>query len=149
MLPVQGASVRPVIRFVHQLNKNAPNYVLHEIKITNGDRFYAILKPPAELKNVDQFETEVNWGQGYDKINFVRVAQKRGAVAMYLGEIQMTLAERRDGPGRGLAVTARDDFQNATKEFRRLYPGFDGEVVKAPLMRNPVPVSAPPNRAFR
>ena len=149
MLPAQGANVEPVIRFVHQLNKTAPNYILHEMKVTNGDRFYAILKPPPDLKRVDQFETEVSWAQGYDKINFVRVARQRGAMAMYLGEIQMTLAEHRDASGRGtVAVTARDDFQNATTELRRLYPRFDGEIIKVPLPRSLVPAAAPPKRVF-
>jgi hypothetical protein len=146
MLPAQGATERPMIRFVHHADKTAPEYVLHEMKISNGDRFYAVLKAPSELKYVDQFETEVSWADAYDKISFVRIAQQHGPVAMYLGEIQMTLAERRNAPGRGISVTVRDEFQNATRELHQLYPGFDGEIIKAPLLRNPVPAAAPPKR---
>jgi len=147
MLPAQGVTEKPIIRFIHQLNRSAPNYVLHEMKVTKGDRFYAILKPPAELKRVDQFETEVSWAQGYDKINFVRVSPQSASIAMYLGEIQMTLSARPDASGRGaVTATVRDDFQSAAKELHRLYPGFEGEVTKVPMLRSPVPAAAPPAR---
>ena len=146
LLPAQGASHKPVLRFVHQVNKSAPNYILHQMTVTKTDRFYAILKPPVELKRVDQFETEVSWGQGYDKINFVRVAEQRGGTAIYLGEIQMMPAERRDAPGRGIAVTVRDDFDAVTREFRQLYPGFDGKIIKGPMGRSQQPAADPPKR---
>jgi hypothetical protein len=77
---------------------------------------------------------------------FVRVGQQNRAVALYLGEIQMTLAERRDAPGRGITVTVRDNSQNAIREFRHLYPAFAGEIVKVPLLRNLLPVAAPQKR---
>ncbi|MEP6538593.1 MAG: hypothetical protein ABJF23_24855 [Bryobacteraceae bacterium] len=147
LLPVGGTGVKPAIRFVHPLNSTAPHSVLHEMTVTNGGRFYAILKPPAGFRQVDLFETEVSWEKGYDKINFVRLGQRERATAMYLGEIQMTLAERRDAPGKGVATVVRDDFEAATKELHRLYPGFDGEIIKAPLLRSPVPAAVPPKRA--
>lgn len=146
MLPAQGAGAKPLIRFVHQMNLTAPMYVLHEMKVDTGGRFYAILQRPAQLERVDLFETEVNWGPGYDKINFTRVAPTDRPVGIYLGEIQMTLAERRDAPGKGLMVSARDDFETAAKDFRRRYPRFDGTLVKGPMMRNPIPLSDAPKR---
>lgn len=146
LLPAQGAIHKPVLRFVHHVNKTAPHYILHQMTVTKTDRFYAILKPPVELKRVDQFETEVSWGPGYDKINFVRVPQQNGGIAIYLGEIQMTLAERRDAPGKGIAVTVSDDFDAVTKEFRQRYPGFDGKIIKGPMGRSLLP-SADPKRA--
>jgi hypothetical protein len=147
LLPAQGASHKPVLRFVHHVNKAAPHYILHQMTVTKTDRFYAILKPPVELQRVDQFETEVSWGQGFDKINFVRVASQRGGTAIYLGEIQMRLAERRDAPGRGIAVAVQDDFDAVTKEFRQRYPGFDGKVVKGPMGRSSLPAAETPKRA--
>jgi hypothetical protein len=140
VVPVQGVSGHPSIRFVHQLNRTAPEYVLHEIAISSGDRFYAVLKAPPTLPRLDQFETEVRWTRvTYDKVNFVRVAEQPAAVAMYVGELQMS-------EGQTVAVTVRDDYQSATAELHRLYPKFDGEIIKAPLLRSPPPASAPPKR---
>jgi hypothetical protein len=146
LLPAQGASHKPVLRFVHQANKTAPNYILHEMMVTKTDRFYALLKPPAELKRIDQFETEVSWGQGYDKINFVRVEQQTGGTAIYLGEIQMTLAEARNAPGRGLVVTVGDNFDAVTMEFRQRYPEFDGKIIKGLMGRSSLRLVDPPKR---
>jgi hypothetical protein len=42
-----------------------------------------------------------------------------------------------------MTVAIRDDFENATQEFRGVYPEFTGAITKAPLLRAPVPVPAP------
>lgn len=140
VVPVQGVMGRPSIRFVHQVNKAAPEYVLQEIAISSGDRFYAVLKAPPALPRLDQFETEVRWTKvTYDKVNFVRVAAQPAAVALYVGELQMS-------EGQTVAVTVRDDYQNATAELHRLYPKFTGEIIKAPLLRSPAPAATPPKR---
>ena len=45
-----------------------------------------------------------------------------------------------------MTVAIRDDFQNASRELKRLYPDFAGSVSKAALLRNPVPMPAAPPR---
>ena len=52
-------SARPVIRLIHQADKSAPEYLLHEMAISRGAWFYAVLKAPAALERIDHFEAEV------------------------------------------------------------------------------------------
>ena len=81
----------PAIRFVHQANRTAPEYLLHEIAIPGDDRFYAILKAPAALPYLDEFEAAVGSADtGYDKITYVRLHRGDAPLAMYVGEIRVT-----------------------------------------------------------
>lgn len=137
----------PTIRFVHQANRMAPQYLLYSLTISSGDRFYAILKAPPELKRLDEFEAEVGEsGAPFDRITYVRLPADSEPHALYVGEVRVTPAQNRTAQGQMLAVNIRDDFQTASQELHRFYPRFAGSVSKVPLLRAPVPMPAPPAR---
>jgi hypothetical protein len=143
----KDAAEHPAIRFVHQANRKAPEYLLHEITIPGNNRFYAVLRAPAALPYLDEFEAAVGSADtAWDKITYVRLHPGDAPVAMYVGEIRVAPPPTRNTPGQTMMVAIRDDFQNAAQELKRLYPDFAGQVTKAPLLRNPVPMSAPPAR---
>jgi len=146
VLPAERLSTRPVIRFIHQSDRSAPQYLLHEMAIARGDRFYAVLKAPAALNRLDHFEAEVRWAEApYDKFTFVRLEEREGPAALYLGEIRISVAQNRTAPGRTMLVDVGDNFQPALEELRRLYPNFKGPILKSPQLRSPAP--APANQA--
>jgi len=144
-LTVSGpAPARPAVRFVHQSNRAAPEYLLQEITVAANHRFYAILKKPVELAVLDEFEAAVgSGGTAWDKITYVRLHPGDGPIAFYVGEIAVSPPAMRDVTGQTMTVAIRDDFEYAARKFRSLYPEFGGAVVKAPLLRAPVPVGAP------
>jgi hypothetical protein len=143
-MPVDSTA-HPTIRFVHQFNRSAPEYVLQEVTVAGNHRFYAILNKPAALAVLDEFEASVgSANNAWDKITYVRLHPGDGPLAFYVGEITVTPPPARNVPGQTMTVAIRDDFQNAAQELRRLYPEFAGEITKAPLLRAPVPVPAPP-----
>ena len=143
----KDSTARPAIRFVHQTNRTAPEYLLHEVTIPGDHRFYAVLKTPAELPFLDEFEAAVGSADAaWDKITYVRLHKDDGPLAFYVGEIRVTPPAARNVPGQTMTVAIRDDFANATQELKRLYPDFTGTVAKAPLLRSPVPMPAPPPR---
>jgi len=143
-MPVDSTA-HPAIRFVHQSNRAAPEYLLQEVTVAGNRRFYAILNKPAELPILDEFEAAVGSANtAWDKITYVRLHPGDGPLAFYVGEITVTPPPARNVPGQTMNVAVRDDFQSAAQELRRLYPEFTGAITKAPLLRAPVPVLAPP-----
>jgi hypothetical protein len=113
--------------------------------VAGNYRFYAILNKPATLAVLDEFEASVGSANtAWDKITYVRLHPGDGPLAFYVGEITVTPPPARDVPGQTMTVAIRDDFQNAAQELRRLYPAFAGAITKAPLLRAPVAVPAPP-----
>lgn len=144
----RGSLALPTIRFSRQAERSAPEYLLNSLTITSGDRFYAILQPPQEasytLSYLDEFYIEVGSPDtGFDRINYVRLQQAEAPVAIYVGEIEMSPAARRNVQGQAITVNVRDDFQNATRELKRLYPRFQGTLVKAVVLRNPPATHVP------
>jgi hypothetical protein len=137
----------PAIHFLHQSTAADPEYTLQSLNITNGDRFYAVLKKPEPLQNLDHFSVEVGSQEtGFDKITYVRLPNDGKALAMYVGEINMSPAESRMAQGQKVVVKTDDDFQSATQELKRRYPGFDGEIAKVALLRKLSPPTAPLER---
>ena len=140
-------TARPSIRFVHQSNRTAPEYLLHEVTVAGNHRFYAVLIKPAAIAELDEFEAAVgSRDTAWDKITYVRLHPSDGPVAFYLGEISVTPPSARNVPGKTMTVAMRDDFQNAVRELKQLYPEFTGAIREAPLLRAPVPLAAPPPR---
>jgi len=132
----QGAIAQPTIRFVHQASRTAPEYLLRSLTITNGERFYAILQRPMAADYtppyLDEFYIEVGSpGTGFDRIDYVRLRQTEEPQAMYVGEIEMSPAPQRTVQGQALTVRVRDDYANAARELKRLYPRFQGTVGRA------------------
>ena len=143
----EHSAAHPSIRFVHQSNRTAPEYLLHEVTVSGNHRFYAILKKPAGLAELDEFEAAVGSpAVAWDKITYVRLHPGDDPLAFYVGEITVVPPASRNISGQTMTVTIRDDFQNAAQELKRLYPEFTGAITKAPLLRAPVPVPAPPAR---
>ena len=142
----EGARVGAGIRFVHK--DPSSEDTLADVSISSGERFYAVLLPPAGAEYIDHFDAEVRWGDpAYDKVTYIRLREK-GPFAMYIGEIRLSVSEAsapgRTSPKQTLSVMVRDDFERATSELRRLYPRFTGQVRKSPLLRAsgpPVPKS--------
>lgn len=142
-----GVLAQPVIRFVHPANRPDREQLLWSLTISTGDRFFAILQPPPGASRLDEFYTEVgSAGTGFDKILYVRLPKDDAALAMYVGDIHMSPAQNRTTQGQAIQVNIHDDFQNAARELRRLYPRFEGTVSKAALLRNPAPAAAAPER---
>ena len=140
-----NSTAHPSIRFVHQSTRTAPEYLLQEVRVAGNHRFYAILNKPVALAVLDEFEAAVgSAGTAWDKITYVRLHPGDGPLAFYVGEITVTPPAARNVSGQTMTVAIRDDFGNATQEFRRLYPEFTGAITKAPLLRAPVPVPTPP-----
>jgi hypothetical protein len=142
-----GTLAHPAIRFVHQVNRSSQEYVLWSLAISSGDRFYAVLQPPAGLPYLDEFYVEVgDANTGFDRIIYIRLQQSEAPQAMYVGEIRMSPAQNRTAQGQSIVVNLRDDFQNAENELKQLYPRFEGSIVEAALLRNPAPMTIAPGR---
>jgi len=149
----KGTLAFPTIRFSRQADRSSPEYPLKSLTITSGERFYAVLQGPKEasytLPYLDEFYISVgSANSGFDRINYVRLSEPEAPVAIYVGEIEMSPAPSRTTQGPGITVDVRDDFQNASRELKRLYPRFEGTIVRAVGLRNPaVPAPVPqPNR---
>jgi hypothetical protein len=139
-----NSSAHPTIRFVHQSNRDAPEYLLQEVTMGGNHRFYAILHKPAALAALDEFEAAVGSAStAWDKITYVRLHPGDGPLAFYVGEITVTPPPARNVTGQTMTVAIRDDFEKATQEFMVLYPEFTGAITKAPLLRAPVPGPTP------
>jgi hypothetical protein len=142
-----GTLNHPAIRFMHQTDPSAPEYLLKTLAIARGDRFYAVLPAPPSASYLDAFTAEVGSAEtGFDKITYVRLHERNVPLAMYVGEMVMSPAQDRAAQGQKVVVSTRDDFPNAEKELKRLYPGFDGTVEKVALLRNLRPPSTPLER---
>lgn len=145
-----GKAAGAAIRFTH--GERSSESVLQEIPISSGDRFYAVLRAPALAPYLDHFDTEVRWmDPDYDKVTHIRLAGRPNAFAMYVGEIEIQVAQAagpaRTSPKQILSVKVSDDFDHAAQELQRLYPKFGGELVRSPALRSLQPLpSAPPRR---
>ncbi len=133
------ASAGTAIRFIYQALPSDPPQVLNEIAILSGDRFFAVLKPPAAARELDHFLVQVRCADpAYEPVTHIRLSGRHTGLALYIGRIEATLAEaelERIAPKRILSVRVVNDFESARAELHRLYPRFDGEVRKSPALR--------------
>jgi hypothetical protein len=126
-----GTLARPVVRFVRPADQSTPEYLLASLTISNGDRFYAVLQPPPPMPYVDSLYLEIGSVEtGFDRISYSRLRPGSEPVAMYFGEILLSPAWNRTARGQTLVVKTGDDFQNAQRELKRLYPHFAGSIEK-------------------
>jgi hypothetical protein len=128
---------RPTLRFFHSEDGGMAEALLWTTTIATGQRFYAALHAPAGAEYLDQFLVEVGSEMsGFDRIYWTRLRKDQEPLAMYVGEIEVRPALNRSAQGQKVVVETRDDFQNAQKELRRLYPRFDGAVISTTRARS-------------
>jgi hypothetical protein len=138
---------RPVIRFIYQPDQSSPEILLRSLAVPSGGRFYTVLRTPPGLPYLDTFYAEVgSSNSGFDRIGWVRLQPEDEPLAMYTGEILVSPARDRTAQGQKIAVQIRDDFHNAERNLKRLYPGFRGAITKLPFPGNPASVSGPAER---
>jgi hypothetical protein len=105
---------QPTIRFIYNTE------LLAALTLSNDRRFHAILRPPNGVAYLDHLYIEVgSETTGFDRILYVHISKQDAPVAMYLGEIRIAQGEK-------VTVSVIDDFGDATKELKRLYPEFEG-----------------------
>jgi hypothetical protein len=140
-LSTPGAKLeRPAIRFLHPDTSGTPDALLWSTTISTGRRFYAVLHAPGAAKYLDAFYVEVGSDlSGFDRIISARMREGQEPLAIYVGEIEVRPAPDRSAQGQKVVVEARDDFQNAERELRRLYPRFGGAIRKMPPVRSAGP----------
>jgi hypothetical protein len=128
------------IRFIHPDSSGAPDALLWSTTISTGQRFYAVLHAP-NAKYLDEFYVEAGSEMsGFDRIIYAHMREGQEPVAMYVGEIEVRPAANRSAQGQQVVVDARDDFADAGRELKRLYPRFDGPILKTTLARNAGPL---------
>jgi hypothetical protein len=116
-----GRPAQPTIRFVHQTD------LVAALTLSNDRRFHAILRPPNGVACLDHLYIEVgSETTGFDRILYVHIPKQDAPVAMYLGEIRIAPAQNRNAQGEKVTVQVVDNFADATKELKRLYPQFQG-----------------------
>jgi hypothetical protein len=131
---------RPAIRFIHPDSSGAPDALLWSTAIATGQRFYAVLHAP-NAKYLDAFYLEAGSEMsGFDRIIYAHMREGQEPLAMYVGEIEVRPASDRSAQGQKVVVEARDDFGNAERELRRLYPHFDGAIRKMPPVQGARPL---------
>jgi hypothetical protein len=131
---------RPAIRFVHADTSGTPDALLWSTTIASGQRFYAVLHAASNAKYLDAFYVEVgSETAGFDRIIYAHMREGQDPLAMYTGEIEVRPARDRSAQGQKVVVDSRDDFGNAERELRRLYPRFAGAVLKMTPLRNAGP----------
>jgi hypothetical protein len=131
---------RPAIRFLHPGVSGTPEALLWSTTISTGQRFYAVLHAPPSAKYLDAFNVEVGSEMsGFDRIIYAHMREGQEPVAMYVGEIEVRPAHDRSTQGQKVVVESRDDFSNAERELKRLYPRFAGAVLKMTPLRNSGP----------
>jgi hypothetical protein len=137
----KGTLDRPAIRFLHAEKAPMQDDLLWQLTVSSGDRFYAVLHAPREAAYLDSFYTEVGSADtGFDRIFYRHIGEGEAPLALYVGELSVSPAQVREQQGQKVAVTTRDDFENAQLELRRLYPRFAGAIAKSGLLRNPTRV---------
>jgi hypothetical protein len=138
-----GQLDRPAIRFLHveaSGTSGTPDGLLWSTTIATGQRFYAVLHAPPAAKYLDAFYVEVgSEPAGFDRIIYAHMREGQEPLAMYVGEIEVRPAPDRSAQGQKVVVDVRDDFSNAERELRRLYPRFDGAILKMPPVRGAGP----------
>lgn len=128
-----GRPAKPTIRFVYQTSRTAPEYLLASLTLPDDRRFHAILRAPKDAEPavpyLDHLYIEVgSETTGFDRILYVHLQKPEGPVAMYVGEMRMEPARNRNAQGEKVSVSVVDDFTNAARELKRLYPEFNGTV---------------------
>src|ERR1035438_1087928 len=136
-----GKLDRPAIRFLHRDTSGTPDALLWSTTISTGQRFYAVLLAPHTAKYLDAFYVEVGSEMaGFDRIIYAHMREGQEPLAMYVGEIEVRPAPDRSAQGQRVVVDARDDFRTAERELRRLYPRFDGAILKMAPARSAGPL---------
>lgn len=136
----KGQLDRPAIRFLHPDDSGKVDAVLWSTTIATGERFYAVLRAPAPAEYLDAVYVEVgSETSGFDRIIYSRMREGQEPLAMYVGELEVRPAANRSAQGQRVVVEARDDFPNAEQELRRLYPRFDGPVLRMAPSRSAGP----------
>jgi hypothetical protein len=140
-LSTTGAKLdRPVIRFLHPETSGTADALLWSTTISTGQRFYAVLRAPS-AKYLDAFYVDVGSEiSGFDRIIYAHMREGQEPLAMYVGEIEVRPASDRSAQGQQVVVEARDDFRNAERELRRLYPRFDGAILRLTPVRSAGPL---------
>ena len=134
----KGQLDRPEIRFLHPDASGKVDAELWSTTIATGERFYAVLRAPAPAKSLDSVYVEVGSEMaGFDRIIYAHMREGQEPLAMYIGEVEVKPAANRGAQGQKVVAEARDDFQNAQTELRRLYPHFDGPVLRMTPARSP------------
>jgi hypothetical protein len=77
---------------------------------------------------------------GFDRIYWTHLRKAQEPLAMYVGEVEVRPALNRTAQGQKVVVETRDDFQNAQRELRRLYPDFDGAIISTARARSSAPL---------
>jgi hypothetical protein len=138
-----GKLDRPALRFLHPDTSGTPDALLWSTTISTGQRFYAVLPAPRTAKYLDAFYVEVGSEMaGFDRIIYAHMREGQEPLAMYVGEIEVRPAPDRNAQGQRVVVDARDDFRNAERELRQLYPRFAGEILKLAPARGARPTAA-------
>ncbi len=92
---------------------------------------WSTLRAPAPAEYLDAVYVEAGSEMsGFDRIIYAHLREGEEPLAMYVGEIEVRPAADRRPQGQKVVVETRDDFQNAQQELRRLYPRFDGPVLR-------------------
>lgn len=126
-----GKLNRPAIRFLHPESPGKTDALLWSTNVATGQRFYAVLRAADASEYLDQFYVEVGAElPGFDRIIYAHLREGQEPLAMYVGEIEVRPASDRNAQGQRVTVDTRNDFLNAQRELRRLYPRFDGAVVQ-------------------
>ena len=136
----EGKLDHPTIRFVHPGDSRMPDTLLWATTIATGERFYAVLHPPAGSDYLDAVHVEVgDEVSGFDRIIYAHMRPGEEPLAMYVGEIEVRPAPDRKAQGQKVVAETRDDFQNAQQELHRLYPHFDAPIVSTIAVHSPGP----------
>jgi hypothetical protein len=133
-----GRPARPTIRFVYQTDRSHPEYLLAALTLANDRRFHAILRPPKTAEPavayLDHIYIEVGSARGqrqaeetgFDRILYVHLQKSEAPLAMYVGELRIAPAQNRSAQGEKVLVSVTDNFGEAMRELKRLYPQFEG-----------------------
>src|SRR5579885_2765462 len=122
-----GRPGKPTVRFVYQADRSKPEYLLAALTLPNDRRFHAILRPPNGVAYLDHLYIEVGSdATGFDRILYVHLRKQEVPIAMYVGELRTAPAQNRNLQGEKVTVSVLDNFAEATKELKRLYPQFQG-----------------------
>jgi len=132
-----GRPAKPVIRFVYQPG------LLASLTLTNDRRFHAILRPPNGAAYLDHLYIEVGSEEtGFDRILYVHIPKQDAPIGMYVGELRIAPAVNRNAQGEKVTLSVADNFAEAAKELKRLYPKFEG-TLDDEARRNFTPSAAP------
>jgi hypothetical protein len=122
-----GRPAKPTIRFVYQTDRSHPVYLLASLMLPDNRRFHAILRSPESAPYLDHLYIEVGSEEtGFDRILYVHLSKREAPIAMYVGELRIAPAQNRNAQGEKVTLSVVDNFADATKELKRIYPQFEG-----------------------